>query len=125
MNPVRGLTEALRRLDRIDISQVRHDALEQAAARIEAAVKLSLSHRVGEDHATPWLRTGELRASIAHQITEDAAIIGSTEPVAVCQELGTRTVPPRPFLAPSAAAEAEGIAQDIARAVNTIIEASR
>lgn len=88
-------------------------------------MKLSLSHRVGEDHTAPWLRTGELRASIASQTSEDAAIIGSTTPVAVYQELGTRSIPPRPFLAPAAATEAEGVVHDIAHAVRAAIEASR
>lgn len=122
MRPIRGLVEALRRLDRIDISQARREALEQAAARTEAAVKLSLSRLVGEDHATPWLRTGELRASIASQVAEDTAIIGSTTPVAIFQELGTRSIPPRPFLAPTAATEAEAVVHDIAHAIHAAIE---
>jgi len=125
VRPIGGLVEALRKLDRIDISQSRREALGQAAARIEAAVKLSLSHRVGEDHAAPWLRTGELRASIASHATEDTAIIGSTIPVAIYQELGTRSIPPRPFLAPTAATEEEGVIHDIAHAIRATIEASR
>lgn len=125
MRPLRGLVEALQKLDRIDISQSRRQALGQAAARIEAAVKRSLSHRVGEDHTAPWLRTGELRASIESETDEDTAIIGSTTPVAIYQELGTRSIPPRPFLAPVAAAEAEGVIHDVAHAIRATIEASR
>lgn len=120
---VTGLTDALRRLERIDMGRARHAALEQAAVRIEVAVQQALSRLPGEDHAAPWLRTGELRASITHETTEDAAVIGSTDPVAVDQELGTRTIPPRPFLAPIAAAESEGVMQDFAGAVASAIEA--
>lgn len=114
MTFVRGLAEALRRLDRIDIGEVRAEALERAAVRVETAVKKTLSHLPGDDHAAPWLRTGELRASVTHQVTEQAALIGSADPVAVYQELGTSALPPRPFLAPTASAESEGVAHDIA-----------
>ncbi len=125
MSLVRGVAEALLRLDRIDLRQARRAALERAAVRLEDTVKLSLSHEPGEDHAAPWLRTGELRASITRQLTEDTAVIGSAEPVAVYQELGTRTLPPRPFLAPAGAAEAAGIARDFGEIIAAAIEGSR
>ncbi|MEO8716064.1 MAG: hypothetical protein ABI369_13725 [Acetobacteraceae bacterium] len=125
MNPMRGLAEALHRIDCLDIREARRTALEQAAARIEAAVKLSLSHRPGEDHASPWLRMGELRGGIAHQSDDDAAVIGSSDPIAIYQELGTPSVPPRPFLSSTAAAEAEGIVHEIADTIRAAIEASR
>lgn len=119
---VTGLSEALRRLERIDMRRARHAALEQAAVRIEVAVQEALSRLPGEDHAAPWLRTGELRASITHDTSEDAAVIGSADPVAVDQELGTRTIPPRPFLAPVAAAESDNVMQDVAGAIGSAIE---
>ncbi len=122
MSLVRGLAEALRRLGRIDIGQAGGEALERAAVRIETAVKQTLSHLPGDDHAAPWLRTGELRTSVTHQIAEQAAVVGSADPVAVDQELGTRTLPPRPFLAPTAAAEAEGVAHDVAELMRGAVE---
>jgi hypothetical protein len=48
----------------------------------------------------PLLRTGEMRESISAEV--DAVtltgVVGSTDPVAVFQELGTPHIPPRPFL---------------------------
>jgi phage gpG-like protein len=125
MTLVTGLTEALRRLERIDMTQARHVALEQAATRIEVAVQQALSSLPGEDHATPWLCTGKLRDSVTHETTDNAAVIGSTDQVAVDQELGTSSIPPRPFLAPVAAAESEGVARGIADAIRSTIEAGR
>lgn len=49
----------------------------------------------------PLLRTGEMRASISAEATPTMLLIGSTDPVAVDQELGTKRIPPRPFLAPT------------------------
>lgn len=51
----------------------------------------------------PLLRTGALRDSISHEIVApgEEAVIGSTSDVAVWQEFGTATIPPRPFLMPA------------------------
>jgi phage gpG-like protein len=125
MRLVTGVEAALRRLGRIDIYPARREALEKAGARLGTTVRLSLSRAPGEDHATPWLRTGELRASIIHEATDDSVVIGSTDPVAIYQEMGTRAIPPRPFLAPAAAAEAEPTALEIAGTIRDAIEASR
>ena len=46
----------------------------------------------------PLLRTGELKLSIRFTIADRSAVIGSDDPVAAFQELGTRSIPPRPFL---------------------------
>lgn len=50
----------------------------------------------------PLLRSGELRDSIGHEVSGLEAEIGSTSDIAVYQELGTETIPPRPFLGPAA-----------------------
>jgi HK97 gp10 family phage protein len=52
----------------------------------------------------PLLRTGELRDSITYTIVKpgELAEIGSNSDIAVYQELGTTTIPPRPFLLSSA-----------------------
>lgn len=67
----------------------------------------------------PLLRTGALRESISHipeLITMDGdsmeATIGSTSDIMVWQELGTKTIPPRPVLGP-AALRNEGKIQEI------------
>lgn len=109
MRLVTGINEAMRRLERLPVAGARQAALQSAGEQLERAVKASLSHVPGEDHATPWLRTGELRDSISHRSDGSALVVGSVSQVAVDQELGTRSIPPRPFLSPTAAAEAEAL----------------
>lgn len=56
----------------------------------------------------PLLRTGEMRDSIEAVVTPTATgvklDVGSNDPVALYQEMGTPTIPPRPFIALSAIA---------------------
>jgi phage gpG-like protein len=60
----------------------------------------------------PLLRTGELRDSIGYTVISDhEAQIGSNLDIAVFQELGTRTIPPRSFLAAAAAHKGEDAAK--------------
>ncbi|WP_045736805.1 HK97-gp10 family putative phage morphogenesis protein [Xanthomonas sp. MUS 060] len=49
----------------------------------------------------PLLRSGELRDSISHETKGLEAAIGSDSDIAVYQEMGTETIPPRPFLGPA------------------------
>jgi HK97 gp10 family phage protein len=53
---------------------------------------------------TPLLVTGELRRSIKYTINPNGteAIVYSDDPKAAHHELGTRKMPPRPFLVPAA-----------------------
>lgn len=44
------------------------------------------------------LRTGELRDSISHVVRGNEASIGSNNPIAVYQEIGTDKIPARSFL---------------------------
>jgi len=46
----------------------------------------------------PLLRTGDLRDSIHHKVVGHFVAIGSDNPIAIYQEMGTSTIPPRPFL---------------------------
>lgn len=46
----------------------------------------------------PLLRTGELRDSIRHEVRGHSVAIGSDLDIAIYQEMGTATIPPRPFL---------------------------
>ena len=103
-----------RRLARLDLDATGQAALAQAAARLRAAVRQELSQPPGGSHDVPWLRDGTLRDSIGVSLQGEAATIGSTDPVALDQEYGTRYDPPRPFLAPAAAANGEAIAASVA-----------
>jgi len=110
-----GLRKLLNSLDRVDLAPVQRDALAEAAQQLGTSVRESLSHPPGSDHATPWLRMGLLRDSIATEVTAEEAVVGSNSPVAVYQEHGTSAVPPRPFLAPAGAAGAETAADQVGR----------
>jgi len=114
---VEGLQGLTDRLSRLDLAATEHVALEQAATGLQDAVRQRLSHTPGESHDAPWLRSGALRGSVTHEVDGTEALVGSDDPVAVDQECGTRTDPPRPFLAPVAAVEAGGLVAGIAVAV--------
>lgn len=103
-------------LGSLDCKALQQDCLERAAARIEDAVRQALSRSPGETHTAPWQQSGALRDSIAHSVEGAQAVIGSTSDVAVYQELGTRTDPPRPFLAPAGAELGDDVAESIGAA---------
>ena len=65
----------------------------------------------------PLLATGELRATIGHQVDGNTAVIGTPDQVGVYQEFGTERIPPRPFLAPAAFRKGEAAAKGIGEAV--------
>jgi hypothetical protein len=117
MMVVIGLRRIEDRLARLDVGQACGEALGAAAAILDTKIVEVLSQPPGQDHSVPWLRTGELRASINHDVDGTTAVIGSSSQVAVDQELGTRTVPPRPFLAPTAAGAAEELVATVASAL--------
>ena len=67
--------------------------------------------RAGFSANEPLLRSGTLRDSITHTVEGNRVVIGSDDPIALYQELGTHGpgvgpsgyhVPPRPFLATAA-----------------------
>lgn len=119
-----SLVELAARLARYDAERAQRQTLDEVASRIEAAVRQALSHAPGGQHDAPWTRSGELRDSIEHQADASRAVIGSTSLVARYQELGTRHDPPRPFLAPQAAALAPSVAEAIGAAVAQAIRAT-
>ena len=47
---------------------------------------------------TPLLETGEMRKSIEYTVGHKEAEVGTNSQIAVYQELGTKTIPPRSFL---------------------------
>ncbi len=65
----------------------------------------------------PLLTTGELRATIGHQVHENTAIIGTPDEVGVYMEVGTSRVPPRPFLSSALHRKGEEAANAIGAAV--------
>ena len=114
---IAGLDRLRAALADLDTDSAARVALSSRASMIADAVRESLNHAPGSDHATPWRQTGTLHDSIAVTVTDNGAVVGSSDPVAVDQELGTRTDPPRPFLAPAAAEAAPALAEAVGVAV--------
>ena len=92
-------------------------ALATQTQLLAETICASLTNSPGGPHERPWRQTGALEASIAVSADALSARIGSNSPAAAPQELGTIHGPPRPFLAPAAAAAAEPAARAIGRAV--------
>lgn len=117
-----SLSELERALAGIDVREAEQAVLREQTTRLELAIRQLLTDPPNGDHTVPWLRTGALRDSIVSEVTESRAVVGSGDPVAVYQEMGTRTIPPRPFLAPSAQAAGPLIAERIAATIVKQIE---
>ncbi len=80
----------------------------------------------GQVSATdPLLRTGKMRSSISGKAvrlpTGVAIVIGSADPVARDQELGTARIPPRPFLAAAMVAIEPLVVKSLAKAAGAIL----
>lgn len=114
---ISGLAEAIARLRGADPPGTMAVALEGQAALVAQAVQEGLGDQPGGGHDRPWLETGALRASIGHQANGLQAAVGSSDPAAAPQEMGTMHLPPRPFLAPAAAAMGKDVAKAAAAAV--------
>ena len=115
---ITGLAEIRARLQRVRPADIMATALAEQAERLAETVRESLSAPAGAgDHDKPWARTGALRDSIAATANGLEAAIGSNDPAAAPQEMGTARIPPRPFLAPVAAATGEEVARVVASAV--------
>lgn len=121
MIKILGLQALSDRFGRLDLNAVQQAALETVARRTQEAVQETLSVPSGGDHQAPWLQTGVLRDSIGHHSNNSAAVIGSSNPVAIDQELGTDNIPPRPFLSPTATALAPGIALEVGGSIAAAI----
>jgi hypothetical protein len=81
--------------------------------------------RQGYSANEPLLRAGDLRDSIEHVVVhhESAAYVGSNNPIAVYQELGTVDIPPRSFLGGAARAKEHEIHEEIAKGLYLSIAA--
>lgn len=95
--------------------------LAEQAKRMAASVREGLSEPSGAaGHDEPWLQSSALRDSVGVQADGLQAVVGSSDPAAVPQEMGTERMEARPFLAPVAAAMGE----DVARAIGTRMAAA-
>lgn len=118
---IKGLSELRERLERLQVEEVMARALAEQAARMAEAVRETLSEPPGAGgHDQPWLRSGALRDSVGAEADGLQAAVGSSDPAAAPQEMGTARTPPRPFLAPVAA----GMGEDVARAVGARVAAA-
>lgn len=57
--------------------------------------------RLGFEPNNPLYRTGDLMESIDYSVTANKVRVGSDNEIAVWQEEGTPTIPPRPFIGPA------------------------
>ncbi len=99
----------------LEVEHAAHEALEGCGDMVEKEAKRVIgtydygwpqladsTKKDRVDHGypanEPLLRSGHMRDSIEHKVEHDEVQIGSNEQVAVWQELGTPTIPPRSFL---------------------------
>jgi phage gpG-like protein len=113
--------QAAAALANLPIAETLTTALTAQANRLADAIRATLATPPGGPHDHPWRQTGALQSSIATTIDGLTAQIGSNDPAAAPQEMGTATTPPRPFLAPPATALAEPIAHDIGQALAALL----
>ena len=114
-------SQAAAALADLAIAETLATALAAQSDRLAEIVRASLATPPGGSHEQPWSRTGSLEASITSTADGLAAQVGSNHPAAAPQELGTATIPPRPFLASSAAALAEPIARSIGQTLADLL----
>ena len=113
--------QAANALTNLPITETLATTLATQAVTLADAVRANLAIPPGGPHDHPWRQTGALQASITLATDALNAQIGSNHPAAAPQELGTATIPPRPFLAPAAASLAESIARAIGQSLADLI----
>ena len=118
---VRTPGQAAIALTDLGVTETLGAALAMHAAELAEAVRNSLAASPGAPHDQPWRESGGLQASIESSSDGLNAQVGSNDPAAAPQELGTATIPPRPFLAPAAAEAGERIAQEIVAALAELL----
>lgn len=114
----------------IDIELTQHVALEKACQMVEDSAKDAIGNYIFDwphlqpatiarkaQGDTPLLETGELRDSISHVVYPEHGYgdVGSNDPVAKYQELGTSRIPPRSFLGSAARAREHEIVEMIGK----------
>ena len=130
-----------------EVVHAQHHALEAAARIVEAEAKHEIGvyqsaappfaewaelaestkqERValGFPEDEPLLRTGDLRDSITHHVNDTAteATVGSPSDIALYQELGTTSIPPRSFLGGALVRKADAVAEIIGQHVVSALE---
>jgi len=119
---IKGLAELHQRLAQARLDEILASALAEESQHLAEAVRETLSQsQSAGSHDVPWVRTGALRDSIEATASGLQAAVGSNDPAAAPQELGTSRIPPRPFLAPTAAAEGEKIAHAIGQKIVEVL----
>ncbi|MDR3525388.1 MAG: hypothetical protein P4L66_14955 [Acetobacteraceae bacterium] len=96
-------------------------ALADEAQALAKALRDTFATAPGGPHSHPWQRSGTLHASIEVAISETEAVIGSNDPVALYQEHGGPTLPPRPSFGPLAATAGPGIAHRLGQIAHDAI----
>ena len=108
-------------MENLPLTETLTDSLAIQATRLADVVRANLASPTGGLHDQPWRQTGSLQVSIATSTNGLEAQIGSNDPAAAPQELGTATNMPRPFLAPAAASLGESITRTIGQALADLI----
>lgn len=111
-----------------------HDGLDDACKIVETEAKrvigtydygwppLAPSTLARKAADTPLLETGEMRASIEHQVQGKSGFVGSNDDKAVWQELGTsRGIPPRSFLGGAAMRKGAEVARALGDSVHSLL----
>jgi phage gpG-like protein len=119
------------------LPQAQHAALEIAARIVEADAKraigtyryrwrqLAPSTLARKAANTPLLETGEMRDSISHWSSPTMAVVGSTDLKAVWHELGTRSIPPRPFLSEALRRNEKLVVRAVGQTIRDFLAAER
>ncbi len=119
---ISGLAELRARLEAVRANEVMARALAEQAGRMAAAVREGLSGSPDSgEHDRPWMESGALRESVGSTADGLEAAVGSSDPAAGPQEMGTVKMAPRPFLAPVAAGIGEEVGSEIGRQVAAAI----
>ena len=119
---VKGLADVRARLQAIRPAELMATTLAAEAERLAQSVRDGLATPPGAgDHERPWARTGALHDSIAATSEGLEANVGSNDPAAAPQEMGTSKLPPRPFLAPVAAQLSAEVADAIGARVSAAL----
>jgi len=115
---ISGLAELRERLAQVRAEEVMAQTLAGQAAEMAEAVRAGLSTTPGSGgHERPWMQSGALRESVGFEASGLEAVVGSSDPAAAPQEMGTVRMPARPFLAPVGAAMGAGLARAVGEAV--------
>lgn len=118
-----------------ELHHAKHAALEKAAKLVETEAKEVIGTysygwpqlakstqqdrtRRGFSANEPLLRSGELRNSINHEVSDNRAIVGSNLDAAVYAESGTSKEPPRSFLLGAAMHKGNEVAEIVGEHVH-------